>query len=116
MNIRLLGPTNAQTQTMTFNGRTYSAAAGQPLDVPDFDAGNLEAAGWIRVAMSGPSSGRPTNTVGTATAKDANGHWVPGALPQTILYPGVNFFDTTLGYVIMWDGATWRNPSTGNSV
>jgi hypothetical protein len=99
MNSRMLGPANVQRQTMTVNGRTYTAAAGQPIDVPDFDGNALEANGWILVAPSGPSSARPAGTLGMYAAK-----------------PGVKFFDTTLDKLIEFDGAVWRDPSTGGAV
>ena len=99
MNIRMLGPTNIQMQSMTVNGRSYSAGAGQPIDVPDFDAGVLEANGWPRVAPSGTTSARPTGTNGLYG-----------------LRPGLEFYDTTLGALIRYDGATWRNPSSGAAV
>jgi hypothetical protein len=28
----------------------------------------------------------------------------------------MEFFDTTLGYLIKFDGSTWRNPATGAAV
>ena len=99
MNIRMLGTENPQFQSMVANGRTYSAAAGQPLDVPDFDAGVLEANSWIRVAPSGPTTARPAGAIG--------------------LYPasrGATFFDTTLGKIIICDGTVWRDPATGSAV
>jgi hypothetical protein len=95
----MLGPANAQFQTMTFNGRTYAAGAGQPLDVPDFDARTLNANGWVFVAASGPTSARPTGELGPYSATE-----------------GVSFFDTTLGYVVVFAGVSWRNPSTGAAV
>ncbi len=99
MNSRMLGPENIQNQTKVVNGRTYTAAAGQPIDVPDFDANLLQANGWTLVALSGPTSARPVGTLGVYAAT-----------------PGTRFFDTTLGKLIVFDGAVWRDPATGNSV
>lgn len=99
MNIRMLPPTNIQDQTLTVNGRNYSGQPGAALDVPDFDAQQLQANGWTWVAPSGASSERPTSAQG--------------------LYPasvGAQFFDTTLNALIIFDGATWRNPATGAAV
>jgi hypothetical protein len=98
-NWRMLGPQSVAQQTRTVNGRTYSATAGQEIDVPDFDGQPLQANGWVFVAPSGPSSARPTGTVGQYPA-----------------IAGCEFFDTTLNYVIRYDGATWRNPATGAAV
>jgi hypothetical protein len=29
---------------------------------------------------------------------------------------GTTILDSTLGYIIVWDGAAWRNPATGAAV
>jgi hypothetical protein len=93
---RLLPPASGPMQSMVVNGRNYAAQPGSAIDAPDMDSGGLQAAGWIYVSPSGPTSARPTGTVG--------------------LYPavaGARFFDTTLGELIVFDGATWRDPVTG---
>ena len=99
MNIRMLPPAAVQKQTMTINGRAYTAAAGSFLDVADFDAGGLNANGWISVAPSGPTSARLTGALGPYAAA-----------------PGVRYFDTTINALIIYDGATWRSPVDGSSV
>jgi hypothetical protein len=99
MNLRMLGPVNPAMQTRIVNGRTYTAAAGAEIDVPDFDGAVLAANGWVAVAPSGPSSARPT-----------------GSLPPYPAYEGAEFFDTSLGYLIKFAGGAWRNPATGASV
>ena len=82
-------------------GRTYAASPGMVLDVPDFDAQMLRAQGWSAVCFgiwtlvqggSGPTAQRPAN-------------------------PPVenHYFDTTLGKLVVWDGANWRDPGTGNT-
>jgi hypothetical protein len=68
MNIRLLPPTEAALQTCAFKGRSYSAAPGSVIDVYDADAATLQANGWIYVAPSGPTSSRPTGTLGPYSA------------------------------------------------
>jgi hypothetical protein len=87
---------------VTLPGRTYTAAPGQVLDVPDFDAAALQAQGWIAISFglsariqggSGPSTQRPSPP------------WV-----------GCHFFDTTLGKLVVYDGGAWRDPANGNSV
>jgi hypothetical protein len=99
MNIRLLPPVEVAEQTRVVNGRSYTAAPGSTLDVLDSDAQVLMANNWVFVAPSGPTSARPTGTLGLYSA----------AAAQT-------FFDTTLGKLIVSDGQTWRDPSTGNAV
>jgi len=99
-NFRMLPPNNASQQTVTANGRTYSGAPGSTLDVPDFDAQILAANGWVMVCASGPSSSRPLPIMASAP-------YVAG--------PGFQYLDTTLGAVIVYDGAAWRNPLTGEA-
>ena len=101
MTFRLLPPVGPAQQTMTANGRSYSAAPGAFVDAPDQDAAILMANGWTDTALSGPTASRPTVT--------ANGNRLSQA-------PGYLFLDTTLGKVIVFDGATWRDPATAASV
>jgi hypothetical protein len=70
--------------------------------VNDSDAHVLAANGWTKVAFSGPTSARPT-------VNAANG-------PYYVASRSMFFVDTTLNAVIVFDGATWRNPITGASV
>jgi hypothetical protein len=102
MNVRVFGPTTIARQTVVANGRTYNAVAGGVLDVPNMDAAVLCANGWTYVCISGPSSARPSTN--------------PNATPPNIAASGVEFFDTTLGYIICHDGVSWRNPATGSAV
>jgi hypothetical protein len=97
---RLIPPSTGVAST-TVNGRTYFTAPGAQ-DVPEFDAEALEANGWMAVAYSGTTAQRPTSTLGT----QAQGH--------TPLAPGVKFFDSTLGFLLTWDGKLWRD-ETGTS-
>ena len=101
MTVRLLPPTDVQKRTLSVNGRTYSSAPGSVADVPDHDAGQLEANGWVRVEESGPTSARPNFAATPAGALNSAGR---------------RFLDTTVGALIVWDGATWRNPATGAAV
>lgn len=100
---RLLPPANVAQQTIRANGRTYSAAPGQFLDVQDFDAAVLEANGWIFVALSGPTASRPNGTVSSLSTPNP-------------VFASLRYFDTDLGKVIAHDGATWRDPANGNTV
>jgi hypothetical protein len=99
MNIRLLPPTAAAYQTIAVKGRTYSSTPGNVVDVYDADAQVLEANGWIPVAPSGPTSARPTGTLGLYSAA-----------------AGQTFYDTTIGKYIVSDGVSWRDVSNGNAV
>jgi hypothetical protein len=96
MNIRLLPPVEVSEQTRVVNGRSYTAAPGNVIDVYDADAQVLEANGWLPVAPSGPASARPAGTLGLYSAA-----------------AGQQYFDTTLGKLIFSDGQTWRDPATG---
>jgi hypothetical protein len=84
-----------------------------PGQVGDFDLELVDrlvmAGGWVRVGrLSGPTSARP--------AGSAQGN--PAALnePAFRAGPGFLYFDSTLGKIIIWDGATWRDPNTGDAV
>jgi hypothetical protein len=84
-------------QSLTVNGRKYSTTPGNPIAVPDFDAQILCANGWVLASANlgvatGPTSARPKN------------------VPVNTRYQ-----DTTVGYEVMWDGATWRHTQTGAS-
>ncbi len=80
-------------------GRSYSAVAATTVDAPDQDAVVLEANGWFctagaRVVGAGTTANRPT----------------------TGLYVGAMYQDSTLAYPVVYDGALWRNTSTGAAV
>ena len=92
--IRLMPAGNGKTTTATVNGRKYTCALGSTIDVVDFDAYALmSAAGWIQVAPVGSTAQRT---------------------PQ----PGIGaiFHDTTVGKLIIFEGAAWRDPATGGAV
>ncbi len=91
--IRFVPPTSGAASIKVSGGRSYSAATGGTVDVPDFDAPALEANGWISVAKSvGTTAQRP---ILLAIAR------------------GYFYHDTTLGVNIVWDGITWRSCDTG---
>lgn len=90
--VRLMSANNL-AKSQTVNSRTYTVAAGAEIDVPDFDAWVLLADGWVNAApgaTSGATALRPVNPAKNTT-----------------------FHDTTLGYTIVYDGKSWRNPATG---
>jgi hypothetical protein len=91
--VRVLPPVAVAYQTRSAYGRSYTAAPGAALDVLDSDAAVLTANGWMRIGRSAATSARPTD--------------------QRV---GEMILDTTLDAVIIWDGATWRNPATGSAV
>jgi hypothetical protein len=89
MNIRMLPPTSVSKQTIIVSGRSYSSSPGNVVDVLDSDASQLQANGWVWVAASGPTSARPTGTLGLYSAA-----------------AGQLYFDTTLNKTIVSDGTT----------
>ena len=98
MTQRLLPPGSGLQPTITVNGRTYTCAPGSTIDVPDADATVMLANNWV--------TGTPDRFggVGASTARPSNP------------YPQQLFLDSTLGYVIVWDGVAWRNPATGAAI
>lgn len=94
---RMLPPGNGLHPGITINGRSYSAALGSYQDMPSFDAKIAEANGWVR-------GNTPTMTDTTTNR------------PLTNLYAGRTMLDTTLAYLIVYDGALWRNPATAAAV
>jgi len=86
-----------KAKTITANGRLYTVILGTPaLAVPDQDASVLSANGWINAAG--------VQSVGSGTTANR---------PTVSLVAGNVYNDTTLGYNVVWDGATWRHHSTG---
>lgn len=92
--VRVLSHPDASHAPIVVFGRSYSAAPGTLLDVPDGDAAVLGANGWTIIAPSGPTSARP---------------------PRSGL-TGNKFFDTTLNQLLIFDGAAWRDQVTGIAV
>jgi hypothetical protein len=92
-NIRMMPAGNGKTNTAVVNGRTYTCALGATLDVVDFDAYALGDAGWVQVATVGTTAQRPSK-------------------------PGIQtwYHDTSLARLIIFEGATWRDPATGSAV
>ncbi len=96
MTHRVMPPSSGFGNPITHpSGNVYTCASGSTLDVPDHVADFLVANGWTRAADTGANT--------TANRP------VPTKVGQT-------FLDTTLGYVIKWDGKVWRNPTTGAAV
>jgi hypothetical protein len=95
MTHRVMPPSSGFYNPITVNGATYSCAANGTLDVPDHVADVMVANGWVRCGDTGAN---------TTANRPAN--------PRV----GQTFLDTTLGYVIKWDGKAWRNPVTGVAV
>jgi hypothetical protein len=95
MTMKLLPPNSTGTDQITVNGRTYTTTNGTAIDVPDHDADVMRANGWYAPAPggSGATASRPTN------------------VPRNTV-----FFDSTLSALIVWDGKTWRNKTTGAAV
>jgi hypothetical protein len=107
---RMLPPVAVQQQQFTFgsaaagNLRSYSGALGSAYDISINDALALSANGWIIVALSGPTTSRPTPTSTPAVGPAV-----------TCANVGDKFYDTTLNELIICDGVTWRS-AAGASV
>lgn len=101
LTFRMLPPPQVAQQTVTINGRTYTGAPGVAVDVVDFDAIRLSAAGWVKVALSGPTSSRPT-------AATTSAPYIAGV--------GFHYYDTTISKLIVFDGQTWRSPVDGSAI
>ena len=89
----LFVPPHGIASSITVNGRTYSCAASGTISVPYMDAYVVAANGWAQVAGSGTTAQRPTTP-----------------------FFGQLYHDNTLGYTIIWEGAAWRQPSTGSAI
>jgi hypothetical protein len=92
MTTRVLPPISGTLQ-IKVHGRTYTGTAGSFLDVPDQDAYVMTANGWTLVGKVGTTAQRPA----------AAGR-------------GQFYYDSTLGYTIIYDGAKWHNPADGSVV
>jgi hypothetical protein len=92
--IRVLPPRSGLHPTITINGRVYTCAQGSALDIPDFDAQIAIANDWT---ICGKTSGTTANRPAKPSRSDTH-------------------LDTTLGYIVVFDGFVWRNPATGASV
>jgi hypothetical protein len=94
MTVRMIPPATG-SNSITVNGRTYTAAVNSTIDVPDFDAWVMTANNWIATTKfgDGPTASRPAN-------------------------PGINmhYLDTDLNAAIVFDGLVWRNELTGAQV
>jgi len=95
MTQRVSPPSSGFYNPMTINGVQYSCAVGSTIDVPNHVADTMKANGW----QSSSDSGADTTANRPIATK-----------------VGQTFLDTTLGYVIKWDGKVWRNPNTGAAV
>ena len=97
---RMFPPGYKPAATAVVQNRTYTAALGSYVTCPvEMDANELDANDWVRAAPNG---------AGTTAQRPASMNAALGA--------PMYYLDTTLGYIIVWDGITWRNPNTGASV
>ena len=99
---RMISPGKTPLSPLSANGRIYSQAPGQSINVDAADEPILNAAGWTTIGQSGTTGERPTNLS-------------PGLYglsnPASRIY-----FDTSISKIIYHDGVTWRDPATGSAV
>lgn len=92
--VQVLPPANGPLTIEVF-GRKFTTTAGTPINVSDSEAQILVANGWLICAEGG---------TGATTGRPAN--------PKI----GTRFTDTTVGYLVIWDGKNWRKAIDGGSV
>lgn len=92
MTMIVMPPADGLHPSITVNGRSYTCALGSSISVPDQDGAVMLHNGWIAASVGGS---------GTTAQRPAN--------PKK----GQEYHDTTLGYVIRFDGLNWRSPNTG---
>jgi hypothetical protein len=92
------------------NGTTYSCAVGATIDVLATDCDFLHGNGWVPIGHGGGRGHPEAAQVGPSSSRKTNaGHY---AAPLML---GSQHVDTTLGKIVTWDGAAWRD-ITGASV
>lgn len=95
-------PGSAAPLTVVIQGRTYtSTLGGAPLIVPDFDGLVLLANGWLSTARdgAGTTAQRPTLGLGNVLNPKA----------------GFEYYDSTVGANIIWNGKNWIHHATGST-
>lgn len=98
-NVAVFPSANAPT-TLSVNGRSYTLALGSaPILVPDFDAYILLANGWLAAARDG---------AGTTAQRPVTGQ--AGVINPKL---GFEYFDSTVGGNVIWNGKNWINHATG---
>ena len=101
---------NPATNPIAASGGIYSSPIGTPIDVPVNDVPRLLGNGWSCLTRGGGHGSIEWGLVGT-TAQRPTGK-LGSNLP---LDAGAQYIDTTIGKIIVWDGATWRD-YTGSAV
>ena len=92
---RVLPPSTTRSAQLV-NGRSYDPTAAAYFDVPHQDASVLAANQWTDLGPVGTTSARPPVQGPTS------------GNPHTATR-GAMYVDTTIGAVIVFDGATWRS-------
>lgn len=87
----LMAPQASAQTTIKVFGRSYTCAIGSTVSVPDFDAAELSANGWLALCgTTGTTAQRPTSPA-----------------------VGQLFNDSTLGAAVVWNGKSWIHHATG---
>jgi hypothetical protein len=96
MKTRLLAVAGTTARTVTNSrGVQYTAAPGTVVDVEDFQSsvsGTGPGGSFVNLGLAGTTAERPTQNSDGSSIK-----------------PGFRFIDSTLGALIVWDGAAWRD-------
>jgi len=99
--VRMLPPPNNSvvrhnTVITMPSGTRHDGTANPFVDAEVHEARILSANGWIPVCADQNAQ------VGATTSR-----------PTTGLYPGLQYMDTTLGFIVTYDGLNWKRPDTG---
>jgi hypothetical protein len=93
-------PSATSPTTLVVNGRSYTLAVGStPIVVPMCDGLQLLANGWLASAQNG---------AGTTAQRPTTGQDGVGAILL-----GFEYYDSTVGATVIWNGKNWINHASG---
>ena len=95
---RVIGTDKAPTE-LRVHGRLYAGGPGRVLTVPMVDAVKVQAMGYDFVSLSGQTADRPH--------ADASGPFAPAE--------GLQFFDESLGRIVVFKSLAWCDAETGKA-
>ena len=97
MTMRFLSPATGAASRTGPDGATWNMSPGRVLDFDPNMADLMRQYGWHPIGFSGGTTDRPA-------ASDTGPNYVKR---------GTQFFDISVGKILIFDGATWRDPATG---